>query len=247
MRPTEPPRRKRRRAGSVWSWPVLEVTPSARVRLPAERALLGDGPGLLFAFPVLILSGARVGQAWSWALPLRPGQRLRRRDPRAGSATRAPAFGLWPRGGPSRLRTQRPNVCGRPWIPGARAGLGAARPRPSLERPRPARWGPPGAPRLRLQGRPGGAAALPEDAVVTLLCFGRVKAARADAAAMTSGRRQEATREDSETSRPPPGSSPLKKPQRRRYGLLANTEDPTEMASLDSGDEETVFETRNLR
>lgn len=39
----------------------------------------------------------------------------------------------------------------------------------------------------------------------------------------------------------------LKKPQRRRYGLLANTEDPTEMASLDSGDEETVFETRNLR
>ncbi|XP_061046913.1 protein FAM174C isoform X2 [Eubalaena glacialis] len=38
----------------------------------------------------------------------------------------------------------------------------------------------------------------------------------------------------------------LKKPQRRRYGLLANTEDPTEMASLDS-DEETVFETRNLR
>ncbi|XP_012500872.1 PREDICTED: uncharacterized membrane protein C19orf24 homolog [Propithecus coquereli] len=38
----------------------------------------------------------------------------------------------------------------------------------------------------------------------------------------------------------------LKKPQRRRYGLLANTEDPTEMASMDS-DEETVFETRNLR
>ncbi|TKC40812.1 uncharacterized membrane protein C19orf24 homolog [Monodon monoceros] len=38
----------------------------------------------------------------------------------------------------------------------------------------------------------------------------------------------------------------LKKPQQRRYGLLANTEDPTEMASLDS-DEETVFETRNLR
>lgn len=44
-----------------------------------------------------------------------------------------------------------------------------------------------------------------------------------------------------------PGSaSRLKKPQQRRYGLLANTEDPTEMASLDS-DEETVFETRNLR
>ncbi|XP_054441303.1 protein FAM174C isoform X2 [Pteronotus mesoamericanus] len=37
-----------------------------------------------------------------------------------------------------------------------------------------------------------------------------------------------------------------KKPQRRSYGLLANTEDPTEMASLDSS-EETVFETRNLR
>ncbi|XP_036745819.2 protein FAM174C isoform X2 [Manis pentadactyla] len=37
----------------------------------------------------------------------------------------------------------------------------------------------------------------------------------------------------------------LKKPQ-RRYGLLANTEDPAEMASLDS-DEGTVFETRNLR
>lgn len=38
----------------------------------------------------------------------------------------------------------------------------------------------------------------------------------------------------------------LKKPQRRRYGLLANTEDPTETTSMDS-DEETVFETRNLR
>ncbi|KAM5306134.1 protein FAM174C [Glossophaga mutica] len=38
----------------------------------------------------------------------------------------------------------------------------------------------------------------------------------------------------------------LKKTQRRSYGLLANIEDPTEMASLDS-DEETVFETRNLR
>lgn len=56
----------------------------------------------------------------------------------------------------------------------------------------------------------------------------------------------------------PPGRTPtwplslpgpacrLKKPQRRRYGLLANTDDPTEMASLDS-DEEIVFETRNLR
>lgn len=42
------------------------------------------------------------------------------------------------------------------------------------------------------------------------------------------------------------GSDQLKKPQRRSYGLLANTEDPTEMAILDS-DEETIFETRNLR
>ncbi|KAM4887091.1 protein FAM174C isoform 3-T3 [Thomomys bottae] len=38
----------------------------------------------------------------------------------------------------------------------------------------------------------------------------------------------------------------LKKPQRRRYGLLTNTEDPSDMASLNS-DDETVFETRNLR
>ncbi|XP_024424619.1 protein FAM174C isoform X2 [Desmodus rotundus] len=38
----------------------------------------------------------------------------------------------------------------------------------------------------------------------------------------------------------------LKKPQRRSYGLLTNNEDPAEMASLDS-DEETIFETRNLR
>lgn len=38
----------------------------------------------------------------------------------------------------------------------------------------------------------------------------------------------------------------LKKPQRRRYGLLTNTEEQEEMASLDS-EEETVFETRNLR
>lgn len=45
---------------------------------------------------------------------------------------------------------------------------------------------------------------------------------------------------------PPGPACRLKKPQRRRYGLLANTEDPTEMASLDS-DEGTVFETRNLR
>lgn len=41
-------------------------------------------------------------------------------------------------------------------------------------------------------------------------------------------------------------ASRLKKVQRRRYGLLADTEDPTEMASLHS-DEETIFETRNLR
>ncbi|XP_032702971.1 protein FAM174C [Lontra canadensis] len=38
----------------------------------------------------------------------------------------------------------------------------------------------------------------------------------------------------------------LKKPQRRRYGLLASSDDPAETASLDS-DEEVVFETRNLR
>ncbi|KAM8765596.1 protein FAM174C isoform 2-T2 [Rhynchonycteris naso] len=38
----------------------------------------------------------------------------------------------------------------------------------------------------------------------------------------------------------------LKKPQRRNYGLLANTEDPAEMASLNS-DEESIFETRHLR
>lgn len=38
----------------------------------------------------------------------------------------------------------------------------------------------------------------------------------------------------------------LKKPQRRRYGLLTNREEHEEMASLDS-EEETVFETRNLR
>lgn len=44
----------------------------------------------------------------------------------------------------------------------------------------------------------------------------------------------------------PGTASRLKKPQWRRYGLLTNTEDPTEMASLDS-DEETVFGTRNLR
>lgn len=38
----------------------------------------------------------------------------------------------------------------------------------------------------------------------------------------------------------------LKKPQRRRYGLLANTEDSPEVASLDS-DEETVLDTRSPR
>lgn len=42
------------------------------------------------------------------------------------------------------------------------------------------------------------------------------------------------------------GTCRLKKPQRRSYGLLANTEDPGDMASLDS-DEDTVFESRNLR
>ncbi|KAM6294738.1 protein FAM174C [Aegotheles albertisi] len=38
----------------------------------------------------------------------------------------------------------------------------------------------------------------------------------------------------------------LKKPQRKKYGLLANYDENIEMASLDS-DEDTVFETRNLR
>lgn len=38
----------------------------------------------------------------------------------------------------------------------------------------------------------------------------------------------------------------LKKPQRKKYGLLSNYDENIEMASLDS-DEETVFETRNLR
>nr|XP_003461023.2 uncharacterized membrane protein C19orf24 homolog [Cavia porcellus] len=38
----------------------------------------------------------------------------------------------------------------------------------------------------------------------------------------------------------------LRKPQRRRYGLLANSEDPGDVASADS-EEETVFESRSLR
>ncbi|EOA98733.1 hypothetical protein Anapl_15100, partial [Anas platyrhynchos] len=38
----------------------------------------------------------------------------------------------------------------------------------------------------------------------------------------------------------------LKKPQRKKYGLLSNYDENIEMASLDS-DEDTVFETRNLR
>ncbi|XP_062040911.1 protein FAM174C [Lepus europaeus] len=38
----------------------------------------------------------------------------------------------------------------------------------------------------------------------------------------------------------------LKKPQQRRYGLLANTEDSPEVASLDS-DEETMLDTRSPR
>ncbi|XP_063146931.1 protein FAM174C [Candoia aspera] len=37
-----------------------------------------------------------------------------------------------------------------------------------------------------------------------------------------------------------------RKPPRKKYGLLPNSEDPMEMASLES-DEDTVFETRNLR
>ncbi|XP_054031363.1 protein FAM174C [Dryobates pubescens] len=40
--------------------------------------------------------------------------------------------------------------------------------------------------------------------------------------------------------------SRLKKPQRKKYGLLSSYDEHMEMASLDS-DEETVFETRNLR
>ncbi|KAM9254816.1 protein FAM174C [Cariama cristata] len=38
----------------------------------------------------------------------------------------------------------------------------------------------------------------------------------------------------------------LKKPQRKKYGLLSNYDENIEMASFDS-DEDTVFETRNLR
>ncbi|KAH0625803.1 hypothetical protein JD844_034073 [Phrynosoma platyrhinos] len=37
-----------------------------------------------------------------------------------------------------------------------------------------------------------------------------------------------------------------RKPPRKKYGLLSNSEDPMEMASLES-DEDTVFETKNLR
>ncbi|XP_062815688.1 protein FAM174C [Anolis carolinensis] len=37
-----------------------------------------------------------------------------------------------------------------------------------------------------------------------------------------------------------------RKPPRKKYGLLPNAEDPMEMASLES-DEDTVFESRNLR
>ncbi|XP_045155956.1 protein FAM174C [Echinops telfairi] len=38
----------------------------------------------------------------------------------------------------------------------------------------------------------------------------------------------------------------LKKPQRRSYSLLANTDDSTELSLLDSN-EETIFERRNSR
>lgn len=38
----------------------------------------------------------------------------------------------------------------------------------------------------------------------------------------------------------------LKKPQRKKYGLLSNQDDNIELGSLDS-DEDTVFESRNLR
>ncbi|XP_032076938.1 protein FAM174C [Thamnophis elegans] len=37
-----------------------------------------------------------------------------------------------------------------------------------------------------------------------------------------------------------------RKPPRKKYGLLSNSEDPMEMASLES-DEDTVFEIRNVR
>ncbi|XP_060089135.1 protein FAM174C [Heteronotia binoei] len=37
-----------------------------------------------------------------------------------------------------------------------------------------------------------------------------------------------------------------RKPARKKYGLLSNSEDNMEMASLES-DEDTLFETRNLR
>lgn len=38
----------------------------------------------------------------------------------------------------------------------------------------------------------------------------------------------------------------LKKPQRKKYGLLSSYDENIELASLDS-DEDTVFESRNLR
>ncbi|XP_032938362.1 protein FAM174C isoform X2 [Catharus ustulatus] len=38
----------------------------------------------------------------------------------------------------------------------------------------------------------------------------------------------------------------LKKPQRKKYGLLSSQDDNIELGSLDS-DEDTVFESRNLR
>ncbi|XP_005060170.1 PREDICTED: uncharacterized membrane protein C19orf24 homolog isoform X3 [Ficedula albicollis] len=38
----------------------------------------------------------------------------------------------------------------------------------------------------------------------------------------------------------------LKKPQRKKYGLLSSQDDTIELGSLDS-DEDTVFESRNLR
>uniref|UniRef100_A0A8C3JE94 Family with sequence similarity 174 member C n=1 Tax=Calidris pygmaea TaxID=425635 RepID=A0A8C3JE94_9CHAR len=44
----------------------------------------------------------------------------------------------------------------------------------------------------------------------------------------------------------PKTRSRLKKPQRKKYGLLSSYDQNIEMASLDS-DEDTVFETRNLR
>lgn len=46
--------------------------------------------------------------------------------------------------------------------------------------------------------------------------------------------------------REPSAAFRWKKPQRKKYGLLSSSDERVEMASLDS-DEDTVFETQNLR